>query len=60
MANQVTVDKNFNSEFEILIKRTTSNGYELMTPIVEDGVKITPIFFYGNWGLVVGLSKLYS
>ena len=34
-----TVDTNFNGDFTILINHKTGNGYELLTPIVEDGVK---------------------
>ena len=34
-----TVDKNFNGDFTILINHKTGSGYELLTPIVEDGVK---------------------
>lgn len=34
-----TIDKNFNGDFSIVINHKTSNGYELLTPIVEDGVK---------------------
>lgn len=34
-----TVDKNFDGEFTVLINHKTSSGYELLTPIVEDGVK---------------------
>lgn len=34
-----TVDSNFNGEFTVLINHRTSSGYELITPVVEDGVK---------------------
>lgn len=34
-----TVDKNFDGEFTVLINHKTGSGYELLTPIVEDGVK---------------------
>lgn len=34
-----TVDKNFNGDFTVLINHKTGSGYELLTPIVEDGVK---------------------
>lgn len=39
MANEVSINKDFNGEFEIVIKHRITNGYELITPIVEDGVK---------------------
>ena len=39
MANQVTVNKNFNGDFSVIITHRISDGYELQTPIVEDGVK---------------------
>lgn len=39
MANQVTVNTNFNGEFSVIIAHRIANGYELQTPIVEDGVK---------------------
>jgi hypothetical protein len=39
LANNITVTKNFNGEFNIQIKHYITNGYELYTPIVEDGVK---------------------
>lgn len=39
MASQATVNKNFNGNFEVIISHKTSSGYELMYPIVEDGVK---------------------
>lgn len=39
MAIKTTVDKSFNGDFSIVIKRRFNNGYELITPIVEDGVK---------------------
>ena len=34
-----TVDKNFDGEFTVLINHKTGSGYELLTPVVEDGVK---------------------
>lgn len=34
-----TVDKNFDGDFSVLINHKTGSGYELFTPIVEDGVK---------------------
>lgn len=39
MSNQTTVSKNFNGDFEIVIVHKITDGYELQTPIVEDGVK---------------------
>ena len=39
MALRTQVNTNFNGDFQIVIKRKTSNGYELQYPIVEDGVK---------------------
>jgi len=39
LSDKLTVNKNFNGEFEVIIKHKTTNGYELLTPIVEDGVK---------------------
>ena len=38
LANQI-VNKNFDGDFEVIIKHPISNGYELITPVVEDGVK---------------------
>ena len=34
-----TISTNFNGEFSVLIKHKTSKGYELLEPVVEDGVK---------------------
>ena len=34
-----TTNKNFNVEFGVVIKHRITNGYELITPVVEDGVK---------------------
>ena len=39
MANQVTVNTKFNGDFSVIITHRISDGYELQTPIVEDGVK---------------------
>ena len=39
MAGQTTVNHNFNGDFSIVISRKIEGGYELITPIVEDGVK---------------------
>lgn len=39
MANETTINKSFNGDFTIVINHKISNGYEIMTPIVEDGVK---------------------
>lgn len=39
MANKTIINKNFNGEFSVLIKHKISGGYELISPIVEDGVK---------------------
>ena len=40
MATYTTsINKDFTGEFSIVIKHATSNGFELQTPIVEDGVK---------------------
>lgn len=39
MANYTTINQNFNGEFSVIIKRKTGDGYELVTPVVEDGVK---------------------
>ncbi len=33
-----TIDSNFNGEFTVLINHRTGSGYELITPVVEDGV----------------------
>ena len=37
--SNVTVTKDFNGDFSVEIRRTIKNGYESMTPIVEDGVQ---------------------
>lgn len=39
MANTTTINRNFNGDFSVLIKRRVKDGYELITPIVENGVK---------------------
>lgn len=39
MAIKTVTNKNFNGEFNILIKHKITNGEEIITPIVEDGVK---------------------
>ena len=39
MANQTTINKNFNGDFTVVINHKVTNGYEVITPIVEDGVK---------------------
>ena len=39
MEIQATLNKNFNGEFKILITHAISNGYEIITPTVENGVK---------------------
>lgn len=39
MANQAIVNSSFNGDFTIKIVHKISDGYELITPIVEDGVK---------------------
>ena len=39
MTYKTTVNKNFNGDFSIIIKHHIANGYELQSPIVEDGVK---------------------
>lgn len=39
MATKTTINKNFDGEFSVIIKHRITNGYELMSPIVEDGVK---------------------
>ena len=39
MANNTTINKNFNGDFSVLIKHQLKNGYELIEPVVEDGVK---------------------
>lgn len=39
MAIQTTVNHNFNGDFKVIITHRISNGYEIVTPIVEDGVK---------------------
>ena len=39
MTITTTTNKNFNGEFSVVIKHKITNGYELITPIVEDGVK---------------------
>lgn len=39
MANKTIVNQNFNGDFKVVIKHRTKNGYELLYPIVEDGVK---------------------
>lgn len=38
MALKTVIDKNFNGKFSVVIKHAVSNGYELITPVVEDGV----------------------
>ena len=35
----IKINKDFNGDFSIVIKHPIENGYELITPIVEDGVK---------------------
>lgn len=39
MADKTTVTQKINGEFSILIKRRVGSGYEVIEPIVEDGVK---------------------
>ena len=39
MASGTTITKNFDGDFSIIINHKTSNGYNTITPIVEDGVK---------------------
>ncbi len=39
MAITTTINKNFNCEFSVVIKHKITNGYELITPVVENGVK---------------------
>lgn len=39
MASQVIVNKGFNGDFAVVITHRTDNGYEVITPVVEDGVK---------------------
>lgn len=39
MANTTTIDQNFNGKVAIIITHKTSTGYELIKPIVEDGIK---------------------
>lgn len=39
MANKTTINKNFNGDFSVVIKHKTSNGYKIIEPVVEDGVK---------------------
>lgn len=39
MASKTTINKNFDGDFEVVIKHKTNGGYELQYPIVEDGVK---------------------
>lgn len=39
MANKTVVNQNFNGDFQVVIKHRTKNGYDLLYPIVEDGVK---------------------
>lgn len=39
MADKVEINHDFNGNFEIVITHKLDNGYELITPIVEDGVK---------------------
>jgi hypothetical protein len=39
LASNVTVTQNFNGEFNVKIKHYITNGYEIQTPVVEDGVK---------------------
>lgn len=39
MTVKTSIDTNFNGEFEVIIKHRINNGYELYTPVVEDGVK---------------------
>lgn len=39
MANKATITKDFNGNFSVTISHKITNGYELITPIVEDGVK---------------------
>ena len=37
--SEVTVNKNFNGSFEVVIRHRVSDGYEDIHPVVEDGVK---------------------
>jgi len=39
LASGTTITKNFDGDFSIIINHKISNGYETITPIVEDGVK---------------------
>lgn len=39
MANKSIINQNFDGDFGIVIKHKTTNGYELQTPVVENGVK---------------------
>lgn len=39
MASETITNKNFNGEFSVVIMHRLDNGYELVAPIVEDGVK---------------------
>lgn len=39
MAITTTTNKIFDGEFNVLIKHKLASGYELITPVVEDGVK---------------------
>lgn len=38
MATKTTINKNFNGNFEVVIKHYTSKGHELQYPVVENGV----------------------
>lgn len=39
MANDTSVNKNFDGDFSISINHKTDSGYEVITPVVEDGIK---------------------
>lgn len=39
MANEAKVITQFNGEFSVVIKSQTSNGYDLIEPVTENGVK---------------------
>lgn len=39
MATKTTINRNFDGDFSLLIKHKISGGYEIIEPIVENGVK---------------------